>query len=299
MSFEYMPQGPFSLSNQSHYFDGWPRLPNAGETFVIAFPVEGWHGSSAVTLRQSANGRILGDVYGPAAITQKAQSQALAYLSLDIDGDGWPKVGDRDPVIAMLQERYVGLRPILFHSPYEAAAGFILGHRISIKQKQALMNDPARERGDKLEINGQPFYAFPRPQTLLTLDSFKGLSPQKIERLHGIAQAALDGLLDRAALRLLPLEEALARLQTLPGVGPFFAEGILYRGAGVVDELTNDDLTQFAVQRAYHLSEPPDAERLQSIAQAWKPYRMWAEVLLHVWLRREVGLPPRRTFTPR
>ncbi len=72
----------------------------------------------------------------------------------------------------------------------------------------------------------------------------------------------------------------------------------MHRGAGVVDELTNDDLTQYAVQKAYGLPQLPDPEQMLEITTAWKPYRMWAEVLLHVWLRREVGLPPKRTFKP-
>ena len=298
MKFEYAPQGPFDLANQNQYFGGWPALPDDPGAIVIAFPVEGWQGSAAVVLRQSADGLITGETFGPDSLAAKAQSQALACLSLDIDGTGWPHVGSRDPVIGRLQEKYRSLRPILFHSPYEAAAGFIIGHRITIKQKQLLVKAMADELGDKLEINGQLYPAFPLPQSLLSLSSFKSLSTQKIDRLHGIARAALDGLLDRDMLRSLPIEDALTRLKTLPGIGPFFAEGILHRGAGVVDELTNDDLTQYAVQKAYGLPQPPDPAQMLEITAAWKPYRMWAEVLLHVWLRREVGLPPKRSFKP-
>jgi DNA-3-methyladenine glycosylase II len=262
----------------------------------MAFPVEGWHGSAAVTLRQSAEGLLSGDTCGPHTDAAQAQSQAVACLSLDIDGRDWAQVGTRDPVIGRLQDKYQGLRPILFHSPYEAAAGFIIGHRITIKQKQLLVRAMADELGDNVVISGQIFHAFPRPKSLLALSSFRSLSQQKIERLHSVAQAALDGMLDRDSLRSLPVDDALARLRTLPGIGPFFAEGILYRGAGVVDALTNDDLTQYAVQKAYQLTRPPDQAQLQEISASWKPYRMWAEVLLHIWLRREVGVPSRRTF---
>jgi len=44
----------------------------------------------------------------------------------------------------------------------------------------------------------------------------------------------------------------------------------------------------------YELSAPPSQAEVLAIAENWKPYRMWTEVLLHVWLRREVGLPRRR-----
>jgi 3-methyladenine DNA glycosylase/8-oxoguanine DNA glycosylase len=297
MIFEDRPKGPFDLAHQNQYFGGWPALQSQPGTIVMAFPVEGWEGSAAVALRQTMDGQIAGRAYSAAATAEKARTQALACLSLDVDAENWPAVSGRDAVIGRLQETYRFLRPILFHSPYEAAAGFIIGHRISIKQKQALVAKLAQDLGQAVDVEGQTFYAFPEPQTLLKLTTYKGLSEQKIERLHGVALAALDGLLDRNKLRLLPIETALTQLQSIPGVGPFFAQGILHRGAGVVDEVTSDDLTQYAVQKAYQLNELPDHEQLQAISQAWRPYRMWATVLLHVWLRREVGLPPRRAYT--
>ncbi len=54
MKSEYAPQGPFDLANQNQYFGGWPTLPDDPGAIVIAFPVEGWQGSAAVVLRQSA-----------------------------------------------------------------------------------------------------------------------------------------------------------------------------------------------------------------------------------------------------
>ncbi|HEX7475846.1 MAG TPA: hypothetical protein VF318_07755, partial [Dehalococcoidales bacterium] len=196
-----------------------------------------------------------------------------------------------------LQKKYDYLRPVLFHSPYEAAAAFIIGHRTSIKQRRALMQRMAQELGEKIEVDGQAFYAFPSPGVLLSLEQYRGLNEIKIGRLKGIAQAALDGLLDRRKLRALPVEEALVKLRELPGIGPFFSQGILHRGAGLVDAITDDDVSQAAIQKAYRLPRLPDRAAMLKIAQPWQPFRMWALVLLHVWLRREVGLPSNRTFS--
>lgn len=95
-----------------------------------------------------------------------------------------------------------------------------------------------------------------------------------------MAEAALEGWLDRAVLRSLPEAEALARLQSLPGVGPFFASGILYRGAGLVDCTVENPATLDAIAQAYG----PGA-RLKELSEIWRPYRMWATVLLNVEYR--------------
>lgn len=295
--FTYTPKGPFDLLHQNQYFNGWPVI-DEGQKLVMAFPVEGWRGSAAVTLRQSHSGELEGEVFGPSEIWKKAQEQALAAMSLDEDASEWPKVGEQDPFIGQLQETYKYMRPTLFHSPYEAAAAFMIGHRISIHQARKLRQQMAEESGESIIVNGQPFYAFPSPSQLLKITEFKGLNDTKIERLHGIAQAALDGWLDRDYLRALDEEAAIQKLETLPGVGPFFSQGILYRGAGLKDGFTHDDVTHHAIQMTYHLPKDVTAEALVAVTDPWRPYRMWVVVLMHVWLRAS-GKLPKRTYNPK
>jgi DNA-3-methyladenine glycosylase II len=153
----------------------------------------------------------------------------------------------------------------------------------------------AEEAGATIEADGTAFKAFPDPRALLRLESFPGVAPAKIERLHHVARAALDGTLDRARLRSLPEPDALTQLRTLPGIGEFFAQGILMRGAGLVDAVTDDDITPRAIQLLYGLRERPDRAAVLKRAESWRPYRMWAVVLLNVWLRSQ----PRDVIGPR
>ena len=139
--------------------------------------------------------------------------------------------------------------------------------------------------------SSQPFLG---RSELLELTAVRGLPEEKLTRLHGIARAALDGVLDRAHLRSLPVEAALAEVSSLRGVGPFSAQGIVFRGAGVVDELTDEPLSKQAVQRLYGMDHLPDHADMLRVADAWRPFRMWALVLLHVWIRREGGGPSAR-----
>ncbi len=286
-------EAPFSLRNQNNFFGGWPVVTDIPHTYAVAitFPVEGWQNSAAVVVSEQ-NGTLSTEVYGTKE-SEKAISQTLATLSLDVNDSGWQEVGKRDTVIANLQNKYGYLRPILFHSPYEAAAGFIIGQRISVKQRQAIQAKMADQLGQKIILNGAEYAAFPSPQVLLELSEFQGLSEVKVRRLKGIAQAALDGRLDRKKLLSMSVSDALESLQSYDGIGPFCASGILYRGAGIVDNITDDDLTKYAVKHAYGLDFRPSQKQVLEIAELWRPYRMWCEVLLHVWMRREVGVPKR------
>ena len=96
---------------------------------------------------------ITGDVHGAdQADAERAWRQALATVSLDVDGQGFVDIGRRDPIIGRLQAEYANLRPVLFHSPYEAACAFIIGHRITILQTRRIRQRIAEQAGAPIEV---------------------------------------------------------------------------------------------------------------------------------------------------
>lgn len=298
-TFEMTPRGPFDLALQQRRFGGWARFDPDLQAVAMPFALEDWEGSAVVVLRQTGTGTITGAVHGAGdARAQRAWEQALAVFSLDVDGAAFPAVGDRDPMIGELQREYSFLRPILFHSPYEAACNFVIGQRISEAQARALRLRMAADSGDRVDVDGVELAAFPRPQRLLELTEVRSLPAEKLVRLHGIARAALDGALDRARLRSLPVATALAEVSQLRGVGPFSVQGIVFRGAGVVDEVTDEPVSRQAVQRLYEMDHVPDHAAMLRVAEAWRPFRMWALVLLHVWIRDQGAGPSARHRRP-
>jgi DNA-3-methyladenine glycosylase II len=290
-TFAVQPAGPFDLAAACARFGGWPTAPGDAEAPVVTFPVEGAEAAAAVVLRQHPDGTVAGEVHGvPDSLAERARRQALATLSLDVDGSAWPAVGERDAVIGELQERYGYLRPVLFHSPYEAAASFVLGHRISIAQVRRLRARLAVALGTPVEVAGEAFHAFPSPSQVLAAGALPGVPGPKAERLRAIAVAAEEGWLARDALRARPVDEALAALRTLAGVGPFFASGILLRGAGLTDEVAGDEITRSAIAARYGSA---DEGEIREITEDWAPFRTWASVLLHASARSE-GAPSAR-----
>jgi DNA-3-methyladenine glycosylase II len=297
-AFTIEPAGPFSLDAAQDFAGGFAAGIGAHGTatgLLMTFPVESWRDSAAIDVWQATDGTIHGDVAGTDDL-ETAKRQAARSLSLDHDGGGWKAVGDRDPVLGTLQAQYDWLRPVCFYSAYEAATSFVIGQRIAMRQARVVKERLADAYGDPVAIGGQVVRPFPRPQRLLEVPSVQGLSQVKVDRLHDLAQAAIDGVLDTSRLRALPEAEALAGLQALPGVGPWTASGILLRGCGVADAVPMvDEISRTAVAALYGLPEPLDDQTWTRISDVWRPYRMWATVLIHMaWRRAQPSRPSYR-----
>ena len=284
-SFTVRPRGPFDLAYQNQFFNPWPAIadvPAGAYGVAMAFPVEGWSGVAGVAVTQLNPTTVTVEVTaGPGVDVERAHDQALAAMSLDEDGSGWPDVGKRDKTLGALQRTHHDIRPTMFHSPFEAAAAFLIGHRISVATTRRIRARIAEEVGEQVEVAGQTVHAFPTPEQILGAQQLPGVPDAKLERLRGAARAALDGVLDRNSLRALPVDDALATLQQLDGVGPFFAQGILFRGAGLPDGLITDPLSMKQLAERYELTDATPAQ-LEAITEKWRPFRSWATTLLRM-----------------
>ena len=69
---------------------------------------------------------------------------------------------------------------------------------------------------------------------------------------------------------------------------------MLTRGCGVADALPiGDPISREAVRHFHDLASLPDDDAWRAIAEPWRPYRMWATVLLHMAGRRDQPSAPR------
>src|SRR6202166_4104265 len=168
-----------------------------GNSMSLAFVADDLMHHAAASLTQDAQGVVDCRVFGEADPGQVVD-QVRRVLSLDHSGSAWAEVGGRDPVIGRLQTELPGLRPVLFHSPYEAAAWSILSQRRHRTQATAVRKRLSAAHGRVFTLASGDLEAFPTPAALLRLDSFPSLEPQRIDRLHSVARAALEGLLDPA-----------------------------------------------------------------------------------------------------
>src|SRR5205823_14607981 len=130
-------------------------------------------------------------------------------LSLDHDATGLAAIARKDRVVATLLEKTPGFRPVCFPSPYEAAVWGVLAQRVRMPVASNIKRKLAIETDSAVEGFGRTFFPSPSPNRLLAVKSFPGISSEKMQRLHGVARAALEGKLDARALREMRKERAL------------------------------------------------------------------------------------------
>jgi DNA-3-methyladenine glycosylase II len=293
-TFELEPLGPYSLEESANFIGAWHKAPaeggaESGHLHLAFLTDDGWK-PVGVCLTQDESGTVRGEVYGredPGAVEQ----QVARILSLDVDGRGWPEVGKRDRVVAMLQRRFPGFRPVNWSDAYEAAAWCVMSTRINMRQAQGVKDRLCRELGHEVDVHGHRLWTFPEPSRLAALKSFPGLFGRKVEYLNRLAAAALAGDLDTEMLRALPRDEALERLQRLAGIGEFGSQLVRLRALSAVDELpTREPRLMGVIRTEYGLDAEPTLADLEALGEKWKPYRMWVAVYLRRTLTGGAGM---------
>ena len=109
--------------------------------------------------------------------------------------------------------------------------------------------------------------------------------------MNALGRSANAGALDTDTLRALPRDESLTRLKQLHGIGEFGSQLVRLRALSAVDELpTQEPRLSGAIRDAYGLAREPDLKKLEELAEAWRPFRMWVCVCLRRTLAGGAGM---------
>jgi DNA-3-methyladenine glycosylase II len=116
-----------------------------------------------------------------------------------------------------------------------------------------------------------------------------GQTRQKARYVVGLAEAALDGRLDPAAIAAAADDEARASLTALLGIGRWTADIYLLMALGRPDVWPEGDLAlATAMRRALELPGIPGAAMQRTVAARWSPWRaVAARILWHAYLAGE------------
>jgi DNA-3-methyladenine glycosylase II len=205
--------------------------------------------------------------------------QVARILSLDHDATTYPAVGKRDPAAGRLMEALPGLRPVNFSSPYECAVWAVLSQRINTAQAASIKKRLIESHGTNFDVDGAEIGCLPRPEKMLAIESFPSIPEVKMERLRGVARAALAGLLDADHLISLG-DRAEDAVRAIPGIGPFWSQAIYMRTCSVTDVWPVEPLSNAALGALHGLGDEPSVEDIARVTDAYKPWRTWVAVLL-------------------
>ena len=266
------PRGPYRLADAREFLAAFgpagQRVGGDPDALTLAFAPDDGDGVALVTVTQP-------EVDGPIHVDGGHEAQVARILSLDVDATGWAELVRADPVLRDIGPR----RPVLFSSPYEAAAWSVLSARTHVAQAARLRQRVVEAAGAVIEHEGVRHLPFPGPAALLAIDL--PVPQVKAPRLRAIAQAALAGDLDATRLRAMPPGEAMAAVQALPGIGPFYAALVVIRGAGAPDALpASEPRVRRAAASAYGDPGLEDPDAFARHAERWRPWRSWASFAL-------------------
>jgi AraC family transcriptional regulator of adaptative response / DNA-3-methyladenine glycosylase II len=210
-------------------------------------------------------------VRGVMRVTHDAKSNAIVVSDkseadrvrriFDVDADigKIEKHFAKDPTLGALIRKHRGIRVPGTWDPFEMAIRAIVGQQISVAGATTLMARIASRHGIT-------------PHSLMRARTNPGMPQSRWNSIRGLARAVARGevTFDRGAT----LEESIERLVALPGIGPWTAHYIAMRALREPDAFPHSDL---GLRKAAGMIS--DRELLAR-AEAWRPYRSYATMLL-------------------
>jgi AraC family transcriptional regulator of adaptative response / DNA-3-methyladenine glycosylase II len=189
----------------------------------------------------------------------------------------------RDPHLAILVARRPGLRAPGGWDGFELAVRAILGQQISVAAARRLAGELVALHGKRI-ANGFAGYeglshVFPTAERLASAESVGLRIPRARQlSLKALAEAATT---DPNLFRPFgTIEEAVARLRTIRGVGEWTAQYIALRALREMDAFPASDIGLIRAAAGIDGARP-DSATLLNRAESWRPWRAYAAQ--HLW----------------
>jgi AraC family transcriptional regulator of adaptative response / DNA-3-methyladenine glycosylase II len=180
--------------------------------------------------------------------------------------------------LGSLARHHTGLRVPGAFDGFEMAVRAILGQQVTVKAATTLSGRIARAFGEPIVT--------PWPELTHTFPVAGRIAPLTVDDIakNGITGArsrsilALAASIDGGTLDLAPgvdVEETIAALRALPGIGEWTAQYLAMRALAWPDAFPHTDL---GVMKALGTSSP---SKVLALAERWQPWRAYA--VMHLW----------------
>jgi AraC family transcriptional regulator, regulatory protein of adaptative response / DNA-3-methyladenine glycosylase II len=196
-----------------------------------------------------------------------------AMFDLNADWSAIAPTLQVDPVLAKQVAAAPGLRVPGCWSGFELGVRAILGQQITVKGATTLAGELVRRRGKTFPGPGELTHVFPTPEVLAQADlGSLGMPKARAETIRSFARAVSDGRIHFEGSAA--LEEFLASLRTIPGIGSWTAQYIAMRVLGEPDAYPSGDLGLL------HALGVNNSAELEHRFATWRPWRAYATMYL-------------------
>jgi AraC family transcriptional regulator, regulatory protein of adaptative response / DNA-3-methyladenine glycosylase II len=189
-----------------------------------------------------------------------------------------------DPILRRLVRARPGLRVPGAWDGFEVSVRAILGQQVSVAGATTLAGRLVKEFGRR--IDPAPFpkehsaaltHLFPTAEALAEARvEAIGIPRARAEAIRSLARAVASG--DLVLGGHTHLDDAVAALVEIPGIGPWTAHYIAMRALREPDALPASDLV---LRRSIVPGQSLTAKQVEERAEAWRPWRAYA--VMHLW----------------
>jgi DNA-3-methyladenine glycosylase II len=181
-----------------------------------------------------------------------ARERIAVMLGTGVVVAPWESRARRFPWLHQLARTFRGVRPPRYPSLWEALCNAVVFQQISLVAASAIMERLVLRFSFAVPVGDSTLYPFPAAAAIAGAGEEElhdlGLSRQKASYVRAIARDHVG--FDVATLRAKPLDDAVAALRTLPGIGVWSANVALLRGCGRLDAFPPGDSGVRAAVRA-------------------------------------------------
>jgi AraC family transcriptional regulator of adaptative response / DNA-3-methyladenine glycosylase II len=211
-----------------------------------------------------------------------ALPEVLAAVRRCFDLDASPHavagVLGNDPLLAASVQETPGLRLPGAMDPFETAVRTIIGQQVSVAAATTVMGRVVQAFGDSILTPWPTLNRLTITPDRIARESVDSLAPLGLNSARAHALLAVARPVDSGQLTLAHSpdpERTIARLQELPGIGPWTAHYFGMRILGWPDAFIGGDLV---VRKAL---APLTPRQIEARSAAWRPWRGYA--VMHLW----------------
>lgn len=221
-----------------------------------------------------------------ASARQEIENYVREWFDLETDLKPFYTLAKKDDLLKTLVKKFYGYRVVGQPDLFESLVWAVLGQQINIQFAFTLKQRFVERFGEKLVIDNNSYYIFPKPETIALLTDGDLLplqfSRQKSNYVILIAEAFVKGEISKEQLKNLSLQEAKEKLIKIKGVGNWTANYALMKTFHYPDAFPLEDVgVHNAIKNLKSMKAKPTLEQVKRI---FKKYKGWeAYATLYFW----------------